>query len=97
MYHCHTRFCLLGGPCQAFGVFRSMPPLPNFFYDFSEHSLSGSVEAISSADVLFAYLPHMDSRDAEAAAELSSRKKEGAQLILLTKGGEIGPLSPQTL
>ena len=97
MYHCHTRFCLLGGPCQAFGVFLSMPPLPQYFYDFSEHSLSGSVEAISSADVLFAYLPHMDSRDAEAAAELSSRKKEGAQLILLTKGGEIGPLSPQTL
>ena len=72
-----------------------MPPRPQFTHEFVELPLPGEAEAVSRADVIFACLPRLDI--AGAAADLSSRKKDGAQLILLTEGAGAGDLSPQTL
>ena len=80
MYHCHTRFYLMGRQRQLFEKVKKLPLLEGFTYEFLE-SDRPEEEFASRADVIFADLR---GTNAAATAELLARwRGAGAQLILL--------------
>ena len=80
MYHCHTRFYLMGRQRQLFEKVKKLPLLEGFTYEFLE-SDRPEEELATRADVIFADLR---GTNAAATAELLARwRGAGAQLILL--------------
>ena len=69
MYHCHTRFYLMGRQRQLFEKVKKLPLLEGFTYEFLE-SDRPEEELATRADVIFADLR---GTNAAATAELLAR------------------------
>lgn len=90
MYHCHTRFYLVGRQQRAFGIMKEMPPLERFTHEFLQ-SPTPDDALTAQADVIFADLQQADWEDVLRA--LSLHKKDGAELILLAEKSLVEALS----
>ncbi len=94
MYHCQTRFYLLGGEGSLFNVIKNMAPLERFAHEFTESSEPDEI-LLAGADVILADLQGKD--ETETLQAILSRKKEKAQVILLADRKQIDMLQEQDL
>ncbi len=94
MYHCQTRFYLLGGEGSLFNVIKNMAPLERFAHEFTESSEPDEI-LLAGADVILADL--QGKNEAEILQAVFSRKKEKAQVILLADRKQIDMLLEQDL
>ncbi len=94
MYHCQTRFYLLGGEGSLFNVIKNMAPLERFAHEFTESSEPDEI-LLAGADVILADL--QGKNEAETLQAIFSRKKEKAQVILLADRKQIDMLQEQDL
>ncbi len=94
MYHCQTRFYLLGGEGSLFNVIKNMAPLERFAHEFTESSEPDEI-LLAGADVILADL--QGKNEAETLQAILSRKKEKAQVILLADRKQIDMLQEQDL
>lgn len=80
MYHCHTRFYLMGKQEHIFNIIKDTPPIDSHFtHEFLTEGSPGELAA--SADVIIAGLD--DSASEDTLRRLFDCKKEACQLIVL--------------
>lgn len=90
MYHCHTHFYLTGRKTEVFEIIKEMPPLEHFTHEFTESDMLEERLA-AEADVIIASLQDMVEK--EMMETLVSKKKEGAELIVLAGRDQIASLT----
>ena len=81
MYHCHTRFYLLGHTDRAFETIKSLTPPERFDYSFDE-SEALDPGTCAHADIIFAFVAGEDAE--KTVRRLLENMRGSAQLILLT-------------
>ena len=92
MYHCLTRFYLVGFAREMSDTLKEIPALENFTHTFTESSQPDRSLA-GQADVILADLRALDG--AEAVRALLQAKGEQAQLILLAEQEQLSLLEGQ--
>lgn len=90
MYHCHTRFCLVGEQEHIFDIIKETPPID---FHFTHEFLDGGTpdELAAKADIIFAELHDKESED--ILRRLVDCMKEGGQLIVLADKSVVEALS----
>lgn len=93
MYHCHTRFYLMGEQEHIFNIIKETPPIDSHFtHDFLD---GGTPEELSAAaDIIIAALD--DSKPENALRKLFENKKEESRLIVLADSSMAEALSAYT-
>ena len=90
MYHCHTRFYLIGGQNKVFEKIRETVPFEHFTHEFLE-SREPEDELTAAADVIVADLQGRDGQ--RIVRDLAAKKKKEAELIVLAVSNQVPLLS----
>lgn len=94
MYHCNTKFYLIGEQNHILRSLKKIPPLPHFTHEFVESDMPDAKLA-EQADVIVIDLEEADVT--EIMPVLLSHKKKEADLILLARKEQIQELMEKQL